>query len=142
MDCVYKATSEPAPSGQTHYRCVNKGCGHERTSSYGPFQLHRHCNPGSLKESSTGRLGRYARALKRWVGAGKPVRNDEEVARLLAICKACDYFDPRGKCVLCGCYVNVGKNAAFNKLRMATESCPADPPRWDAEVIVDESDNA
>jgi len=139
MNCIYKATQELAPPGETHYRCVNKGCGHERTSAYGPHQLHRRCNAAPSGTSLSARLGRYARAMKRWWDAGKPVRTDDEVAALLDICRRCEYYDARGKCALCDCPINIGENAAFNKLRMATEQCPDNPPRWPAKVTVDES---
>lgn len=79
------------------------------------------------------RLRRYVRALRKWIKAGRPTRSKEEVAKLLAICETCDdHFHRRKKsCKLCGCRM---RGPAFaNKLKMATESCPAKPARWRAE---------
>src|SRR3990167_1346790 len=71
----------------------------------------------------------YAKALLRWRTAGKPVRSPEEQAAILQICKSCQFFNPNGaKCRLCGCGLKLGGD----KVRMATEQCPADPPKWTA----------
>jgi hypothetical protein len=49
---------------------------------------------------------------------------DEEYARRLEVCRACPQYDQgRRRCRLCGCYTEL-------KLRLATEQCPDDPPRW------------
>ena len=48
----------------------------------------------------------------------------EEQDRRLAICHACDKFDPKqGRCRLCGCFANL-------KARIASEHCPDEPPKW------------
>lgn len=132
FQCIYIATGEPAPKGEIHYRCTNKKCGHERTSRHDPYLLHHDC----VESAPAGprvlvHLSRYARAVKRWTEAGKPTRTDEQVATIFAICQACEHFaEARSKCRLCGCRLNIGKNARFNKIRMATESCPDSPARW------------
>jgi len=75
--------------------------------------------------SVTAQLSSYAAAVSRWLGAGRPVRTDEQVAGLLAIChdnRCGKYRD--GQCIACGCRVNSSGWALANKLRMATESCP------------------
>jgi len=67
----------------------------------------------------------YATAVAKYIAAGRPNRTDEEVRSLLAICKRCEYFNKkRGECTQCGCCVNQRRHAWWNKLRMATESCP------------------
>jgi hypothetical protein len=75
-------------------------------------------------------------AIKRWVLAGRPVRTPEKVNELLKVCRSCPFFvrDPRGDyCGKCGCPVNDQTDNPIkhrNKLVLATETCPADPPLW------------
>ena len=73
-------------------------------------------------------------ALAKWVAAGSPVRSQEEIDRLFAICSGCEHFkakdDNDGACNICGCAVR--KYGIRNKLLWATESCPAG--KWTAEV--------
>lgn len=75
--------------------------------------------------SVTAQLSSYAAAVSRWLAAGRPVRTDEQVAGLLAICQdnRCGKYRD-GQCLACGCRVNSSGWALANKLRMATESCP------------------
>lgn len=85
------------------------------------------------------RAGRLMSASARWIAAGRPVRPDEEVRRIFTtICKPCPNYQElrpgRGICRLCGCRLNL--NRGLNKLRWATESCPARPPRFTAAVDV------
>lgn len=74
----------------------------------------------------------YKEALLRWQRAGRPVRSDEEVDRILNNnCKKCDWYDPEKKrCKGCGCRVTDGGLAAINKIRMATEHCPHPERKW------------
>ena len=77
-------------------------------------------------------FGHYATAVARHVATGSHTRTDAEVARLLAVCKDCDQYEPisesSGRCRLCGCRCNKGRSALTNKLRMASEHCPRN--RW------------
>lgn len=75
--------------------------------------------------SVTAQLSSYAAAVSRWLAAGRPVRSDEQVGELLAICQdnRCGKYRD-GQCLACGCRVNSSGWALANKLRMATESCP------------------
>ena len=46
--------------------------------------------------------------VAKWVKAGAPLRSADEVARLHAICKACEHWNPKGfifwgRCNVCGC---------------------------------------
>lgn len=129
IKCVYKPTSQAAPRGETHYRCTV--CTHERTSKYPPRLLHRKCDISQKPDGLAVRFGRYIQAINRWTAAGKPTRTDEQVESIFKSCQGCEHFnEARSKCQLCGCYLNIGKNARFNKIRMATEHCPLDPPKW------------
>lgn len=80
---------------------------------------------------------RYAKAITKWVAAGKPKRSDEDVARILAICQSneCGKYAVNaligGRCTVCGCRVNSSQMALANKIRMATEECPQQ--RWKQE---------
>ena len=71
---------------------------------------------------------RFGDAAARWAAAGFPRRTDAEVAKLYAICSACDYFGD-DSCRLCGCAASL-KRSVLNKLSLATESCP--DGRWPA----------
>lgn len=52
------------------------------------------------------------------------VASEEEQARRLAICHACESYDPvGGRCRDCGCYLSW-------KTRIASQHCPLDPPKW------------
>lgn len=76
---------------------------------------------------------RWIKALQKWVKAGRPVRSQEEIARLHAICVRCKFYKA-DRCLLCGCAVSKQpvkafgliktSSAMFNKLKMATEKCP------------------
>ncbi len=83
-----------------------------------------------------GRYVGYGKAVARWIAAGRPVRTDAEVRVIFHThCRRCDQFDPeRQKCRLCGCRVAESGPAYRNKLKMATERCPRDPPLWTEEV--------
>jgi hypothetical protein len=73
----------------------------------------------------------YKEALKRWHKEGRPVRSEEEVERILKICKGCDWYDPdRKRCKGCGCRVTDGGIPITNKLKMATEHCPHPEKKW------------
>jgi hypothetical protein len=73
----------------------------------------------------TSRLAnRSMRALSRWIKAGRPVRSEEEVKRiLLTYCEPCRAYG-EGRCRYCGCQVNLIGTAPQNKIAMATEECP------------------
>ena len=73
------------------------------------------------------RVYRWGVAVWEWAKAGFPRRTDEEVDRFLAICREpCDRYDEeKGRCKTCGCNVNRKRVALVNKIRMATEHCPA-----------------
>lgn len=67
-----------------------------------------------------------AAALWRWAGDGFTMTTNEVFERRLAICEACDQFKPRTMaCKVCGCRLRA-------KLRMPSEQCPLDPPKWEA----------
>jgi hypothetical protein len=78
-------------------------------------------------------------AIGKWTKAGKPVRSQQRVNELLAICKVCPYMSTaKGGatyCGKCGCPINDGMDAMKNKLAMATEACPLNPPLWIAESL-------
>jgi hypothetical protein len=50
-------------------------------------------------------------------------------------CEPCTHRETqRSICLLCGCRVSATASPAMNKIAMATESCPDDPPYWIATV--------
>jgi len=73
---------------------------------------------------------RYARALSRWIKAGRPVREEAEIKRIFEIfCEPCEAYEAENStCCYCGCRVNLAKLAPLNKIAMATEECPLE--KW------------
>ena len=82
------------------------------------------------------RFMRYGNAVIRWIAAGRPVRSDDRVREIFErLCRPCERFDAkRQTCRLCGCRVRRSGSALANKIKMATERCPARPPKWIEEV--------
>jgi hypothetical protein len=73
-----------------------------------------------------GKAAGFAAAAISHVAAGCPTVSDEEKARRLAICGACENFDAEhGSCRICGCAMKL-------KASWALEKCPDTPPRWTA----------
>jgi hypothetical protein len=77
-------------------------------------------------------------AQARWLAAGSPVRPEKRIAEIFAVCQECEHFRTgatidQGSCGLCGCCLR-RRGGLLNKIRMATEGCPAQPPKWEAEV--------
>jgi len=135
------------------YTCPH--CKNSLNSKYPPAKVHRQCKsmPESLVKQRPGgiisRLSRWQKAIARWKTAGQPVRSDATVLEILETkCQPCEHFKtnyalaflglPSGSCKLCECKLNLLKNGRANKIRMATESCPDDPPRWAATVTVED----
>lgn len=86
-----------------------------------------------VKDGITGRVLRWGRAVARWIRHGRPVRSNEQVEALYAICESCNVFDRKKSiCTICDCNVNLSTHATLNKLLMATESCPLG--KWDVSV--------
>lgn len=68
-----------------------------------------------------------ARALYGWAKQGFPTRSNEEVERILAICRDCsEYGGETGPlkiiCRLCHC--------SRRKVYLKSEQCPMKPPKW------------
>lgn len=68
-----------------------------------------------------------AQAGKNFVKSGMHFATPEQFAEREAICKSCEYWNPKGyantgQCLKCGC-------ATKAKLRLASESCPL--KKWD-----------
>jgi hypothetical protein len=78
-------------------------------------------------------LGRALARTSAQLVAGKPVYVSEPVAKArLAQCNACEHFRTSdGRCGLCGCWV---KGRLAQKLKLAAERCPANPPKWTAST--------
>ena len=80
----------------------------------------------------------FAGEVRRWIREGRPVRTQEEVGRILKICKgdpesldpekrkACQLYDPiKEACKKCGCAMNDSSWPLFNGIKMKTKICPA-----------------
>ena len=74
---------------------------------------------------------RFAKAVARWIAAGRPTRTQAQVDRIYEICRGCDTFDKKHQtCKGCGCYIRKNLPAFLNKLKMSTETCAKRPPKW------------
>jgi hypothetical protein len=79
-----------------------------------------------------GQLRNAARAtarLARAIATGARVFvSPETAAARLAACQTCPHYRlSDARCALCGCCLG---RPLLDKLRLATETCPANPPRW------------
>jgi hypothetical protein len=107
--------------------CVH--CGYQARKPNTIRQCGVNPNPSIIEKVS-----RYATALAKWIAAGRPTRTQEQIDAILAErCEPCVHFQG-GTCDKCGCRINRNPEAWRNKLAMATESCPLDPPKWTAEA--------
>lgn len=79
--------------------------------------------PGKGELSAAGKLKNYARAVTRHILTGCETRTDEEVSKLLNVCRACEFYEDE-TCRICGCRINSNPSAFTNKLRMKTQKCP------------------
>ena len=87
---------------------------------------------------------RYLHEREIWKKAGKPYRSDEEIERIFKVCEECEHFNKKseqlGSCNICGCYLK-SQSKSFNKIAWSTTFCPAVPPKWIAEVELEEEKN-
>jgi hypothetical protein len=120
------ASVETAP-GTWRHAC--RRCGITRESSRP--RLVRACR-GAVRPagpSNAERAASLAGAAARWAAAGHPLRGEPEVRRIFQEhCRPCEHFEPRGDdagtCRLCGCRLKEA-GGILNKIRWATENCPA-----------------
>jgi hypothetical protein len=111
-------------------RCAN--CGKLMKNRRGCEYCRAACNsvddgpPQEVDPSLTRKAANYCKAINRWRAAGMPNRTDADTSRVYAICESneCGFFNAKGSCRICGCKVSRSRHALFNKIRMATESCP------------------
>jgi hypothetical protein len=149
-----KYTTVLSGKGEYHHTCQREGCGHSQVSASPRLRTLCHVQePRPLREpfkrperelpSWITRAKSLVSAEARWISAGRPIRSNARVAEIFAICEACEFFIARGSggegvCRLCGC--NLKKlGGVLNKIRMATEACPANPPKWQAESAAPDS---
>lgn len=79
------------------------------------------------------KAGRLRRELWTWGKAGARLTSREGRKQRLAICRVCDYFNPKGNFGLGECQAP-GCGCSKVKLALATSSCPLKPPKWGPEV--------
>lgn len=102
-----------------------------------PLIYSRSTDPPARKPSVIRQAWSYARAIGKWKIAGSPVRSQKRIDEILSICQACPMFAMSGKrphCKVCGCSMNSAPDGLNNKIAMATEKCPLNPPKWGADV--------
>ena len=86
---------------------------------------------------------RYMHERETWNKAGKPLRSDKEIFRIFTeLCEPCEYFNRKskkiGQCKICSCFLKP-QSKSFNKIAWATTNCAADPPKWEAEIVLEEN---
>ncbi len=86
------------------------------------------------------RAANYTTAQDRHTAAGRPLASQATIDERLSICVTCpEYNVEKSACSKCGCNINASRNAWKNKLAMANERCPMNPPKWEAEVSSENS---
>lgn len=98
----------------------------------------RHWRRNCLGVSVIKRVASFVDAVFRWEMAGKPLRNSDEIEKILDLhCRPCKHFiptdDDTNGCSVCGCQKLLGIGGLRKKIGMATESCPLKIPKWQAE---------
>lgn len=133
-DCNFKTTK--LPNGQYLQQCKRPGCTHGDRILKTEI-LHRNCNgyDGVQKVGIAKKVVRFATALARWIAAGRPVRQPEEIDRIYhEHCKPCVHFDgDKQTCRICGCNCR-DHEALLNKIKWATENCPLE--KWSSPTVM------
>lgn len=94
----------------------------------GPVSIEEVRAPSMLKK-----MANFADAYTKWAAAGFPKRTVERIQEIHDNhCAPCPFFK-NDECIKCGCPVVRGDNFR-NKLLWATEACPLNPPKWEAEA--------
>lgn len=75
------------------------------------------------------KLAHAKAALTRWNAAGRPMASRKVRAERLAICQACDHYNPTGNWLLGECR-HPGCGCTRLKLMLASERCPIG--KWEA----------
>lgn len=70
--------------------------------------------------TNASKIAEAAKAMSKWIAAGRPTRTTNELAVVNTICDGCEHKQG-SKCGFCGCYL-------APKTRMATEHCPLE--KW------------
>ena len=117
--CPLKVLKHKRPCTKTPKPC--KGCQEEERKLITKYEGKAPEYPALLMQ-----LVSWKEAIRKWRTAGKPVRTDKEVKKILDThCKNCSWYDKdQRRCKGCGCKITDGGVAIFNKIRMATEHCP------------------
>lgn len=118
--------------------CTNPGCNQpgyappintETGEPYPPELIHRVCGIVIKQPPLYRRAWSFAKAWARYWWNGRPATSEHLREQRLAICKACDNYKDGG-CLKCGCPVADKRKFLADKLSMATERCPLNPPKW------------
>lgn len=87
--------------------------------------------PGAKTPGAVTKAVKYTKAVARWIRAGRPTRSPEQIAAILAICQACEHYEPQQQaCGVCKCRCNKKPQPLANMIAMATEHCKARPRKW------------
>lgn len=159
MKCCDLET-ELLEDGMYRHKCKRAGCGDVYVSPAPRFRAVCRVQPAGLalkardlngksgdgntgttrsKPSIARKVSSFTAAQARWLAAGSPVRSGQRIAEIFAVCQECDHFragaaEGHGTCRLCGCCLR-RFGGLLNKIRMATEGCPAKPAKWEPDVV-------
>jgi len=64
----------------------------------------------------------FAASMAQWVASGLKLADSDRHGQRYGVCKACPRFR--------GFYCEICKCLAYAKTKLASESCPDNPPRW------------
>ena len=93
----------------------------QEVDNHGRGHMQRRASGITMVKSFVGAVARTGVAISY---GQRPFVPDNIFADRLNICKTCKNFDAkRMRCNLCGCFANL-------KLKLATEQCPLNPPKW------------
>lgn len=124
------------------HKCKNIGCT-KNNFIHSSSGIHRMCNGISSEQPITttrednktiiktsfrlaSMAARLASATAKWIAAGSPIREKEEIDNIFATyCSVCEHFNKENSsCNRCGCRCKEDNGEFLNKIRMATEHCP------------------
>lgn len=136
MDCEYEL-KETLDGGMFLHVCAN--CGRHKTSKYKMSSwVHTVCQSAPPELSIRHRLSNFAKARRKWKDAGQPMRSPDQIESIMDTCRTCEHFvktdDDTNGCKKCGCKKLLGFGGLRIKIGWATERCPLDPPKWEAEA--------
>lgn len=132
MNCTWVEIDAPDANGRRRVRC--SVCGFTTLPTGSPLdRIFLECGgPTQFPDEAAGiaqKVGAFTLAVQKWIAAGRPFRDEQQIAAIFEVCAGCPKFRPnkgsedRGYCRACGCRVR-RQGGLLNKIKMLTENCP------------------